>query len=167
VQHALFLVAERLLTWCVNPYWRARALAVLGARVGRNVRVYEARFFNLMSGFKNLVIDDDVHIGPGCLIDLTEPVVIGRGAVLSPRTVVLTHSDPGSHHGAELAQVFPPKAARVTIGAGSWIGANSVILCGSQIGEVTVIGAGSLVSGDVPNRVVAAGAPARTVRTLP
>jgi acetyltransferase-like isoleucine patch superfamily enzyme len=53
----------------------------------------------------------------------------------------------------------------VRIGRGSWIGQNVVILPGSDIGELSIIGANSVVSGTVPPRSLAVGAPARVVRT--
>ncbi|MGH2662617.1 MAG: acyltransferase [Actinomycetota bacterium] len=166
LRHGSFLLAERALTWIVNPYWRARILRSLGATVGRNARVYEARFFNLQSGFRNLTLGDDVHIGPGCLIDLGDEVVIGRGAVLSPRVTILTHADPGAHHGAPLARTFPPYTRPVRVAESAWIGANSVILAGSKIGRLAVVGANSLVREDVPPQTIVAGSPAREVRKV-
>ncbi len=166
VIHALFLMVERVLTWCVNPYWRATLLRLLGARIGKNVRIYEARFFNLMTGFQNLKVEDNVHIGTGCLIDLSDEVVIRKNAVLSPRVVVLTHSDPGEYHHSELSKMFPRRTAPVVIGGSSWIGANSVILCGAEIGSLTVLGANSLVNERIPPKVMAGGSPARKLRDL-
>ncbi|HEX7003939.1 MAG TPA: acyltransferase [Trueperaceae bacterium] len=55
--------------------------------------------------------------------------------------------------------------APVRIGRGSWIGQNVVILPGVTIGEYAVVGANSVVSGDVPPRSLAVGAPARVVRS--
>lgn len=166
IRHALFLLVERALTWCVNPYWRAALLRLLGARIGKNVRIYEVRFFNLMSGFRNLNVEDNVHIGTGCLIDLSDGVLIRASAVLSPRVVVLTHSDPGEYHHSELSKVFPRHTAPVVIGGSSWIGANSVIMCGTEIGALAVVGANSLVKDDIPSRTVAAGSPAQKLRDL-
>jgi hypothetical protein len=40
-------------------------LALFGARIGHNVRIYEGQFFNLEKGFAALSVADDVHIGPG------------------------------------------------------------------------------------------------------
>lgn len=54
--------------------------------------------------------------------------------------------------------------APVRIGAGSWIGAGSVILPGATIGRHVVVGANSVVVGDLPDFSVAVGAPARIVR---
>jgi hypothetical protein len=57
-----------------------------------------------------------------------------------------------------------PVNAAVSIGAGSWLGAGAVILPGAQIGANVVVAAGSVVRGQVPDRCVVAGAPARVVR---
>jgi len=54
----------------------------------------------------------------------------------------------------------------VTIGANVWIGARSVVLPGTTIGDHSVIAAGSIVRGEIPARSVAAGAPARVLRTF-
>lgn len=52
----------------------------------------------------------------------------------------------------------------VSIGSGSWIGHGAVVLPGAQIGRHVVIGANSVVTGEIPDRCVAVGAPARVVR---
>ncbi len=61
-------------------------------------------------------------------------------------------------------QVMPEREVRV--GAGSWIGHGSVVLPGATIGEHVVIGANSVVSGDIPAFSVAVGAPARVIATI-
>jgi acetyltransferase-like isoleucine patch superfamily enzyme len=52
----------------------------------------------------------------------------------------------------------------VTIGAGSWLGHGTVVLPGARIGAHVVVGANSVVTGELPDRCVAAGVPARPVR---
>ena len=52
------------------------------------------------------------------------------------------------------------------IGDGSWLGHGTVVLPGAQIGRHGVVGANSVVTGDVPDFSVAAGAPARVIRSL-
>ena len=54
VTHGLSLMAERLLPWATNPYTPARLLGIMGATIAQDVWVYEARFMNPDSGFKNL-----------------------------------------------------------------------------------------------------------------
>lgn len=59
------------------------------------------------------------------------------------------------------------QSKRVIIKRGAWIGANSIILPGVEIGENTVIGAGSIVTKSLPKGVVAAGNPARIIKEIP
>ena len=54
----------------------------------------------------------------------------------------------------------------VTIGDNVWIGGNTVILPGVHIGSNTVIGAGSVVTKDIPDWVVAAGNPCKVIRQI-
>jgi len=54
--------------------------------------------------------------------------------------------------------------ASVRIGSGSWLGANVVVLPGTDIGEHVIVAAGAVVRGVIPDRCVVAGVPARVVR---
>ena len=56
------------------------------------------------------------------------------------------------------------KAEPITIGDNVWIGANAIILPGVKIGSNTVIGAGSVVTKDIPNNSIAAGVPCKVIR---
>lgn len=155
----MFLVVDRLLGWVPSPYLRARLLGLAGATVGRNVRVHAIRLVNLESGFTNLRIDDDAHVGTECLIDLSDAVHIGRGAVLAPRVMVLTHQDAGRHHGSLVAEVIGTRLEPTTIGPGAFVGAGATVLCGVHVGHHAVVGAGAVVIADVP--------PGRSVVGLP
>lgn len=161
--HGVALILEKLLRSVIHPRLRARLLRLFGARIGRNVRIYEVQFVNLASGFRNLYVEDDVHVGPGCLLDLKGPLRLRRGAVLSPRVTVVTHRDPGSEHDSPLMQLYPPEARGVEVGAHAWIGAGATLLDGTRIGERAVVGAGAVVIRDVADDSVVAGVPARAV----
>jgi maltose O-acetyltransferase len=54
----------------------------------------------------------------------------------------------------------------ISIGAGAWLGGGVIVLPGVTIGENAVVGAGSVVSRDVPAGVVAVGTPARALRPI-
>lgn len=165
-KHGAYLLIEKLLCWCVHPRLRAQALRLLGASVGRNVRVYEIRLFNLENGFRNLTIADDVHIGPGCRLDLAGPLQVGARSTLSPGVTILTHADPGASHGSRMARIYPPCVGAVSIGQDCWLGANATVLAGVTIGDLVVVAAGSVVTRDVPTCCIVAGNPAVTKKTL-
>lgn len=158
-----WLVVELLLRLAVNPRLRARLLSLLGANIGGNVRVYEGRFFNLQSGFRNLHLADDVHIGTGSMLDLAGPLHLDRGVVVSPGTILLTHADPGAAHGSPLAGRYPPASEGIRIASYAWIGAGAVILDGVVVGAEAVIAAGAVVTGRVPAHQVWGGVPARRI----
>ena len=77
--------------------------------------------------------------------------------------VVITDSD---WHGIYDRTDYVAKTLPVNIAKNVWIGERSIILKGSEIGENSIIGAGSVVSGKVPANVVYAGNPAKEIRKL-
>lgn len=161
LRHGFSLFLEKLLHWCIEPRLRAKLLRFLGAKIGRNVRIYEIQLFNLETGFRNLSIADDVHVGTGCRLDLAGPLFIGKRSTLAPGVTVLTHSDPGSSHGSKLTQRYPKHAAGAFIGEDCWLGANSTILGGVKINDLTVVGAGGVVIDEAPSGSVLLGVPAK------
>ena len=166
LRKGLWLLVEKILRWCINPRLRARLLGLFGANVGRNVRVYEIQLFNLEQGFKNLSLADDVHIGPGCRLDLAGSLAIGTRTTLSPGVTILTHADPGESHGSKLTGSYPACTAGVSVGADCWLGANATILCGIKINDLAVVAAGSIVTKEVPASHVVAGNPARSKKRI-
>ncbi len=167
MRHGISAVAEIALRLCIVPAVRARMLAVLGANIGRNVRIGECRFINLSNGFRNLHVADDVHIGAGCMLDLEGVVRIGRGTTVSPRVTLISHADPGSAHGSPHARAYPPEARGITIGSDCWIGAGATLLSGVIVGDGVIVGAMALVRGSLEQGGVYAGVPARRIVDTP
>ncbi len=166
LRNGAWLLVEKFLRWCINPRLRARLLGALGADIGRNVRVYEIQLFNLALGFRNLSLADNVHVGPGCRLDLAGSLTIGARSTLSPGVTILTHADPGASHGSRLVANYPPCTAGVFVGADCWLGANATILCGVKINDLAVVAAGSIVTTEVPAGYVVAGNPARPKKPI-
>ena len=65
-----------------------------------------------------------------------------------------------------MATMFPKMTAPITIGADVVVGCDTTILAGARIGSFTVIGAKSLVLGEIPANCLAIGIPARFMRKL-
>jgi len=110
-----------------------------------------------------VTIGDDVLIGRGSGIVGHRSVEIGDG-VFTGHHVYVTDAN----HGYEEVsitigeQFAAPRPVRV--GAGSWLGHGAIVLPGADIGEHVVIGAGSVVTGEVPSFSVAVGNPAQVIR---
>ena len=161
IARGLLYLVEWLLALPWPPPARAFWLRRLGATIGRKAVIHRCHFMNLeVAGFRNLALGDGAHIGPECLLDLTERVEIGPRASISPRVTLLTHADPGE---GALKHRYPRQTGAIQVGADAWVGAGSTILHGVEIGGSAVVGAGSLVREDVPPRSVVAGVPARPV----
>lgn len=108
-----------------------------------------------------LEIGDRTWIGYGCSLSAHLLVRIGADCHLGPYTNILDND----YHDIEDHRVTPPSRP-VEIGDNVWIGTRVIILPGVTIGEGAVIGAGAVVTKSVPPRAVAAGNPARIIRTI-
>lgn len=105
-------------------------------------------------------LDDQVYVGPRChlgLVHLERDVLLGAAVhVPSGARVHPTDAPSGS------IRQQPLERTMVRVGAGSWIGSAAVVM--ADVGRESVVGAGSVVTRSIPDRVVAAGAPARVLR---
>jgi len=108
-------------------------------------------------------IGDGVLIGKGSGIVAHEYVEIGDG-VFTGHHVYITDANHGYEDVTRTIgeQFAPPRPVRV--GAGSWLGHGTVVLPGADIGRHVAVGAGSVVTGVLPDFCVAVGNPARVVR---
>lgn len=148
------------------PQIRRAWLRLLGARVGRRAIVHDVRFFNLYRrGFAGLEIGDECFVGDECLFDLAEGIRLERQVTLAERVVILTHTNVG-YEDHPLQPLFPAMTAPVVLERGCFVGASVTILPGVTVGREAFVAAGSVVTGNVPPRTLAAGVPARPVRDL-
>ena len=99
------------------------------------------------------------------------PVKIGRGVFFGPNCSILTPLHPliaeeraTCDHGGRVYDY--EYAAPITIGDGCWIASDVKILAGVTVGENSVVGAGSVVTRDIPAGVLAYGNPCRVVREI-
>jgi virginiamycin A acetyltransferase len=104
-------------------------------------------------------IDENVYVGPRCHLG---HVHLECGVLLAAGV----HVPSGPHtHGTDPAAPIhdqPGSLRVVRIGAGSWIGSNAIVL--ADVGRETIVGAGAVVTSPLPDRVIAAGVPARIVK---
>ena len=146
-----------------HPRLRSAYLKGIGARIGANVRIENIHFIQIQHPISNLNLGDNVFIGTNVAIDLSERINIGSGSSISPGCSLITHQDAGAFNRTRLSDLYPKQYLPITIEDNVWIGCDTTVLPGAHIGPMTVIGAKSLVRGDIPGGVMAAGIPA-TVR---
>lgn len=110
-----------------------------------------------------------IHVGKNffanynCTILDVAPVRIGDNCQMAPNVAIYTAGHPVHPATRNTAYEY---GMPVTIGNNCWIGGNAVICPGVTIGNNVVIGAGSVVTGDIPDNVVAAGNPCRMLRAI-
>lgn len=98
-----------------------------------------------------------------CTIIDVAKVTIGDNCQMAPNVAVYTAGHPVHPASRNTAYEY---GIEVTIGDNVWIGGNTVIVPGVHIGSNTVIGAGSVVTKDIPDWAVAAGNPCRVIRRI-
>ena len=159
--------------------WRLRRCT----RVGRLPRVYgRACITNLGEitiGDKLLLTGTTVPVEmvahPGGRIEIGDHVFLNYGVSLSAHHLVRigAGSQIGSYaclmdndyHRVE-DRTQPGESRPIILGRNVWLGVRVIVLKGVTIGDNAVIGAGSVVTHDIPANAVAAGVPARVVRTF-
>jgi acetyltransferase-like isoleucine patch superfamily enzyme len=114
---------------------------------------------------ERIVIGDRAHIGGRCYLwagDSTGRILIGEDALFGPE-VYLTASDYETEPG-EVVMRQRKRESDVVIGRGAWLGARVIVVAGVTVGDGAIVGAGSVVTKDVPPQAIAVGVPARVVR---
>lgn len=114
-----------------------------------------------VSGFKFLIgniVSDDASLFDTCFVDYAD-IYIGRGTGFSYGNMVIT----SAHDPIDMKTV---RASEIIIGENVWITSRVTILPGVHIGRNSIIGAGSVVTRDIPPNVFAAGVPARPIKKV-
>ena len=112
----------------------------------------------------NISVGDKVFLNFNCTILDVMKVSIGNNVLIGPSVQIYTAMHPTNWMERSGGLEF---AKPVTIGDDVWIGGAAVICPGVTIGSRAIIGAGSVVTRDIPDNVFAAGNPCRVIKTIP
>jgi len=146
-------------------------------RIGENVRI-----FNFVNAY-GCSIDDGSKVG--AFVEIQKGVFIGKNCKISSHSFLCEGVQIGDNvfigHGVMFTNDLFPRATNpdgsqqteadwkvveTQVRKGASIGSNATILCGVTIGENAMIGAGSVVTKDVPANTIVAGNPARIFKTI-
>lgn len=111
----------------------------------------------------NIYIGDNVFFNFNCVILDVMEVTIGSRTLIGPNVQIYTATHPISHKDRASGVEF---AKSIHIGEDVWLGGSAVICPGVSIGDRTIIGAGSVVTKDIPADVIAGGNPCKIIRHL-
>ncbi len=120
---------------------------------------------------KNIFFGENCEVNMNCTFLDDNIIRVGDNALIAPNVQIYTAFHPvrAAERHAERDEGFSfcvTQTAPVTIGNDVWIGGGAVILPGVSIGDRAVIGAGSVVTGDIPPDTLAYGNPCRAVRKI-
>lgn len=124
-------------------------------------RLYTRSGVNILAQGGNLEIGENVFMNHNVSITCLDNIRIGDGVTIANNVVIVDHDHKFSANSEKLFSMKP-----ITISSRVWIGANSVILKGIEIGDGAVIAAGSVVTHSVEKHTLVAGVPARKIKDL-
>lgn len=153
----LYLHAFRIIHFYGYSHVRPRSRLSMqaGSRMAPNV--------SIRNGCR-ILIGRETRIGERCYLwagDISGKIIIGNYVSLGPE-VFVTASDYqfGSH---ERFRTQPKREEDVVVGDDVWLGARVVVTAGVRIGDGCIVGAGAVVTRDLPPGTIAVGVPARVV----
>ncbi len=111
----------------------------------------------------NIIAGEDVYLNFNCVILDVMKVTIGRNVMLGPSVQLYTATHPMNWEERAAGAEF---AKPIFIGSHVWIGGGAIVCPGVTIGDKSVIGAGSVVTKNIPENVFAAGNPCRVLKIL-
>lgn len=135
---------------------------LLEALFGARTNVFVTSPFHCDYG-RNIRLGRNVYFNFNCVVLDVAPVTIGDKVLFGPAVQVYTATHPLA---AELRRTGLESAKPIAIGDDAWIGGGAILCPGVTIGARSVIGAGSVVTRDIPGDVFAAGNPCRVIRAI-
>lgn len=153
------LSAVRHLNGTMGLRIRYILLGGLTRRLGDNVGIHPGVY---LLGVEGLSVGSNVSIHPLSYIDAHGGLTIGSDVSIAHGTTVLSTTHTFGHTD-EPTKYQPIQLLPTTIEDGVWIGAKATILGGVTIGRDAIVGAGAVVTSDMPPRAIVAGVPARLI----
>ena len=136
-------------------YWICKQLF---AECGKNVNIEHGA--EIGSG-KRVRIGDNSGIGVNCWI---KEAIIGKNVMIGPDVVFISAKHRFDDPDRPIQEQGILELGPITVGDNTWIGTRVIVLPGVKIGKCAIIGAGAVVTKDVPDYAIVGGNPARIIR---
>lgn len=166
--------------WLHGPYGLAKVIEKLpfrfvvkylrkyGATIGESCRFERGLILHRPIGtppFKNLIIGNNVYLGHNTIIDLSRKVLIENNVIFASGCQIWTHAS--TYGSLDLDDLkYSEHTGEVLVKNAAIVYSGVIIKHGITIGERSEIGAGSVVTKDIPAYSFCAGVPAKIIRTI-
>ena len=112
--------------------------------------------------WRGVTIGNGVMLGMHCILDNSHPeyIVLEDYTALAGNNYIITHSNPYLHFKGRLLSYIAP----VIIRKGGWVGVSATLLPGCEVGECSIVSAGSTASGKIPPHSIVCGNPATIIK---
>lgn len=128
-------------------------------KIGKNVNIEHGTYFGSGS---EIEIGDNSGLGINSRV--SGPLKIGKDVMMGPEIIIYTSNHKIDDINIPMIQQGETPKEMVEIEDDVWIGARAIILPGIKIGRGSVVGAGAVVTKDVPSYAIVGGNPARIIR---
>ena len=132
-------------------------LKIIASKCGKNIDVDKFARFT-----PDLRIGDNSGIGNYC--ELNGPITIGNDVMMGPEVVMYTTRHNDERTDIAMRYQGMKERAPIVIGNDVWIGRRVIIMPGVRVGDGVIIGAGAVVTKDIPPYCVVGGVPAKIIR---
>lgn len=139
---------------------RENIIKALFSKVGKNCYITPNFFCDYGC---NIELGDNVYMNANCVILDCAKVTIGDNTFIGPNVQLYTPIHPMDY---KTRNTFIEWAKPITIGKNCWLGGSVIVLPGVKIGDGCVIGAGAVVTKDIPANSLAVGNPAKIVKKI-
>lgn len=140
---------------------RQELIQKMFGRVGENCYIESP--FHANWGGRNFYLGDNVYINFNLTLVDDVDIIVGDNVMIAPNVTITTANHPLDPSKRRKGLQY---AKKVIIENNVWLGAGVIIMPGVTIGENTIIGAGSIVTKNIPSNVVAVGNPCRVIKTI-
>jgi virginiamycin A acetyltransferase len=165
MEKSLFIAETAVIADTAKIYSSSRGTRIV---IGDHSELYDYVVIKCVGGAGDISIGEHCYLNPGCVIysgngvTLGNYVLLAAGVMLMPTNHAFASRDLPIRH-----QGFAPSKGGILIEDDVWVGANAVILDGAKIGRGAIIGAGSVVTGEVPAYEIWGGVPAKKIGVRP
>lgn len=144
-------------------YFRMLLYTLAGLKMEKGVTIEYG--MQIGGNFENIYLKENVEIAQGVYLHAYDRIVIGKNTAIAPFVKIITNQNPRLDVN-KLNEFYTPFNKPVVIEDNVYIGTGAIILPGVTVHEMSVVGAGAVVTKDVPSFTVVAGVPARVVKNL-